>query len=79
MVSINHPSADIDDGWQLEVGTTVTFLCAFIVVTIRTFARFKYARIGWDDWIMLFALVRHIFQIQELNIASDASSRFKLW
>jgi hypothetical protein len=51
------PGGDIKNGWQLEVGATVTFVCAFIVVGLRTVARVKYARLGWDDYLMLFALV----------------------
>ena len=50
-------SGDVDDGWQLEVGSTVTFICACITVGFRTLARAKYARLGWDDYLMLFALV----------------------
>lgn len=50
-------SGDVDDGWRLEVGSTVTFLCACIIVSFRTLARARYARMGWDDFLMLFALV----------------------
>ena len=50
-------SGNIDDGWRLEVGSTVTFLCASIIVGFRTLARAKYARLSWDDYLMLFALV----------------------
>ena len=51
------PGGNINIGWQLEVGTTVTFLCACIAVTARTFARYRYSRIAWDDGLMVFALV----------------------
>ena len=48
---------DIQHGWRLEVAATVTFLCAFLAVGLRIFARVRYARLGWDDHIMVFALV----------------------
>ena len=51
-------SGNVDDGWRPEVASTVTFLCACIIVGFRTLARFEYARLGWDDHWMLFALVR---------------------
>ncbi|CAD6594224.1 MAG: hypothetical protein ASARMPREDX12_008485 [Alectoria sarmentosa] len=51
-------SGNIDDGWRLEVGSTVTFLCASIIVGFRTLARAKYARLSWDDYLMLFALAQ---------------------
>ncbi|KAI0188959.1 hypothetical protein EV127DRAFT_114645 [Xylaria flabelliformis] len=47
---------DIDIGWKLEVGTTVTFLSAAIVVALRCFTRWKYSQKGWDDYLMVFAL-----------------------
>lgn len=52
-------SGDIDDGWRFEVGSTVTFLLACIVVALRTLARGRYARLGWDDYLIGFALVSH--------------------
>ena len=52
------PGGNIDIGWKLEVGTTVTFLSAAIAVTLRCFTRLKYSQRGWDDYLMMFALVR---------------------
>ena len=52
------PDGDVNIAWQLEVGALVTFVAAAAAVTLRTWARAKYARLGWDDWLMLFALVR---------------------
>ncbi|KAI1762789.1 hypothetical protein GGR53DRAFT_500025 [Hypoxylon sp. FL1150] len=49
---------DIDIGWKLEVGTTVTFLSATIVVALRCFTRWKYSQRGWDDYLMVFGLLQ---------------------
>lgn len=59
MASKPQPPAggDVDIGWKLEVGTTVTFLCATIVVALRCLTRWKYSKRGWDDYLMVFALV----------------------
>lgn len=60
-------SGDIDDGWRLEVGSTVTFLFACIIVALRTLARGRYARLGWDDYLMVFALVSHRRELTPLD------------
>ncbi|KAJ8065136.1 hypothetical protein OCU04_005849 [Sclerotinia nivalis] len=52
------PGGDVNIGWKLEVGTTVTFLCAAIAVSLRCFARWKYSQRGWDDYLMVFALLQ---------------------
>lgn len=49
-------SGDINISWKLEVGTTVTFLAATIVVALCCFTRWKYSRRGWDDYLIIFAL-----------------------
>ena len=51
------PGGDVDIGYKLEIGTTVTFIAASIVVGLRLVARTLYARLGWDDYAMLFATV----------------------
>lgn len=48
---------DLDYGWKLLVGTTVTFGFASVAVGLRIVARLRYARMGWDGSLMLFALV----------------------
>lgn len=50
---------DVSIGYRLLVGTTVTFVCAFIVVSLRGVARSLYARMSWDDYLTIFALVSH--------------------
>ncbi len=55
--SLPPPGGDINIGWKLEVGTTVTFLSAAIVVALRCFTRWRYSSRGWDDYLMVFALV----------------------
>lgn len=58
MARIPRPSeGDVNIGYKLEVGTTVTFIAAAIVVGLRFIARLLYARLGWDDYIMTFATV----------------------
>ncbi len=55
---IPRPSeGDVDIGYKLEIGTTVTFIAAAIVVGLRFIARTLYARLGWDDYVMMFATV----------------------
>ena len=49
---------DASIGWTLEVGATVTFICAFIVISLRAWARYKYSHLDWDDYLMIFAIVR---------------------
>lgn len=48
---------DVDIGYKLEIGATITFIAAAIVVGLRFVARQFYARLGWDDYIMIFATV----------------------
>lgn len=48
---------DVDIGYKLLVGTTVTFVSACVVVVLRAVARILYASLGWDDYMMLFAVV----------------------
>lgn len=48
---------DVDIGYKLLVGTTVTFVSACVVVMLRAVARILYASLGWDDYMMLFAVV----------------------
>ena len=51
------PEGDVDIGYKLTIGTTITFIAAAIVVGMRFIARIFYARLGWDDYIMMFATV----------------------
>jgi hypothetical protein len=54
---IPPPGGDVNIGWKLEVGATVTFVSATIVVALRCLTRWNYSKIGWDDYLMEFALV----------------------
>ena len=51
------PGGDANIGSRLEIAATVTFVFAAIVVGLRFQARIKYARLGWDDYLMVFAAV----------------------
>lgn len=51
------PGGDVNIGYRIEIAATVTCVAAAIVVLLRFQARFKYARLGWDDYFMGFALV----------------------
>lgn len=51
------PGGDVNYGWQLEVGATVTFILASVAVGLRAFARSRYTHLAWDDYLMLLALV----------------------
>ena len=42
---------------KLEIGTTVTVIAAAIVVELRFMACMLYARLGWDDYVMMFMTV----------------------
>ena len=70
-------SGDISYGWQIEVAATVTFIFAFFAVALRTTARWRYAKLGWDDYLMAFAVVRLYpsigFPELTLSLASSAS------
>lgn len=48
---------DHNIGYRIEIAATVTCVAAAVVVLLRYQARFKYARLGWDDHLMLGALV----------------------
>ncbi|KAI8625458.1 hypothetical protein F5Y19DRAFT_479563 [Xylariaceae sp. FL1651] len=48
---------DVDISYELEVGTTVTFIAAAVVVVLRYYTRWKYSQRGWDDYVMVFALL----------------------
>lgn len=60
MSSTLNPSLDGDKsiGYRLEAESISTFLAASLAVALRLYSRAKYAKLGWDDGIMLFALVR---------------------
>ena len=51
------PGGDVDISYKLLTGTTITFIAAAIVVGLRFMARILYARLGWDDYAMMFATV----------------------
>ena len=51
------PGGDYDIGYRLDAVALSTFLAAAIAVTLRLYARLRYARVGWDDGLMLLALV----------------------
>lgn len=48
---------DRNIGYRIEIAATVTCVAAAVVVLLRFFARFKYARLGWDDYFMFGAMV----------------------
>ena len=62
------PGGNVHYGWKLEVGATVTFICASLVVGLRTFTRAKYTHLAWDDYLMLFALVKQLAIAKGLSI-----------
>ena len=45
-------------GYKLEAVALTTFCLAAIAVGLRVYARAKYARFGWDDFLMVLAAVR---------------------
>lgn len=48
---------DHNIGYRIEIAATVTCVAAAVIVLLRFQARIKYARLGWDDYFMLGALV----------------------
>ena len=45
--------------WKLWVGSVVSVLCATAAVMLRLVARrISAARLWWDDWIIMFSLVK---------------------
>ena len=52
--------------WALFAHRSHIFLCACILVSFRTLTRSKHALLGWDDYLMLFALVGPSVQRESL-------------
>jgi hypothetical protein len=76
-----RPGGDEEIGGKLEVGTTVTFLLACIMVSVSLLARTLYGRLGADDLLMLFALMKSLFD--SFGVYTLRSSltfhRYKRW
>ena len=51
------PKASENVGYKLEAGALVTFVLVAIAVGLRTFARAKYAKLWWNDSLMVLAAV----------------------
>ena len=52
------PDGDVNIGYKLTATVIVTFGLAAIAVTMRMYARARLVRkVGWDDWLILFAVV----------------------
>ena len=48
---------DISIGYKLESEALATFFAAGLAVGLRLYCRAKYAKIWFEDYLMLFALV----------------------
>ena len=70
MSSALKPSPDGDKsiGYRLEAESITTFLAAAIAVALRIYSRAKYAKLGWDDGIMLFALVGRVMERERIPV-----------
>ncbi|TGO44080.1 hypothetical protein BCON_0613g00010 [Botryotinia convoluta] len=75
--SQSSPSGDVNNGWKLEVGATVTFVSAAIVVALRCFTRVKYSERGWDDYLMVFAL-ENFLHLHICSILAESSQSSQL-
>ena len=52
------PDGDVNIGYRLTAVVIVTFSLAAIAVTMRIYTRARLVRkVGWDDWLILFAVV----------------------
>ncbi|MCJ1265819.1 hypothetical protein MMC22_005700 [Lobaria immixta] len=73
MSSTLNPSLDGDKsiGYRLEAESISTFLAASLAVALRLYSRARYAKLGWDDGIMLFALVLALLATVLTLIAID--------
>lgn len=57
---------DVNQGIGLNAATTVLVGLTIIVVAVRFAIRFWIIKdIGWDDWTILFALVRSVLPLSE--------------
>ena len=55
---VSSPLVDNSIGYRLTAGALTTFVLVAIAVALRTFARAKYAKIWWNDYLMVIAAVR---------------------
>ena len=56
------PEGDVDKGPALIIASCVTIFIIVLVVILRFMVRIWVSKaIGWDDWTILFAVVRLLF------------------
>jgi hypothetical protein len=63
-------NGDHNIGYRIEIAATVTCVAAAVVVLLRFQARFKYARLGWDDFFMGGKSLRELSVKHKLTIDS---------
>lgn len=57
MATVQPVEGDVNISYRLEAAMITTFIAAAIVVGLRFIARILYARLGWDDYLMMLATV----------------------
>jgi hypothetical protein len=62
---------DHNIGYRIEIAATITCAAAAVIVLLRFHARIHYARLGWDDYFMLGALVSLLFVAFTLRANSN--------
>lgn len=63
-------SADLTDSRQTEVLVVAWTMtgAAILIVTVKIFTRVKIVQIiGWDDFFIIFSLVRSLFTVENHN------------
>lgn len=51
------PEGDRSIGYRLEAVALTTLFLVAIAIGLRSYARVRYARLGWDDGLMVIAAV----------------------
>lgn len=51
------PGGDHSIGYRLEAVALTTLFLVAIAIGLRSYARIRYARLGWDDGLMVLAAV----------------------
>ena len=66
------PEGNVDKGPALIIASCITIFIIVLFVILRFAVRVWITKaIGWDDWTILFAVVRHTLDLKEVAAGSD--------
>ncbi len=67
-----NPTGDQDKGWALVAVCWAFVICAFTTTVLRIWIRSRLTRnLGWDDWVMVFAMVCLALHSSHETLATD--------